>query len=127
MIQSSDELDTNVSEDSFILKNLDNGETRDIRSSTFTSLSQLESMATSRDTWKQFWEELHKTHFQLCRASQDNNTEMIESILDGPLPVDINMKLPDSWCALQYACTECNVEAVSLLLCRGGDPNMVNS
>lgn len=52
-------IDTNVNEESFILRNLDNGETKDIRSSTFSSLSQLENLSSSSDTWKQFWEELH--------------------------------------------------------------------
>lgn len=37
------------------------------------------------------------------------------------------MKLPDSWCALHFACMECHLEVVNQLLKHGANPNIPNN
>lgn len=45
---------------------------------------------------------------------------------NSPMPVDVNMKLEDQWCALHFACMECHFEAARILLEEGANPNVTN-
>lgn len=115
-----DEKKPNSEEDAFKIKNIDTGESYDLRHQEVeTKINPENCLVLKGVPWNTFWKNIRKSNEALWDASEDGNWEKAKNLLDKvkqAYPAEINSKALDDWTALHMASNNGHYKVVEVLI-----------